>query len=290
MRGRSLSQQETSRSTCRTPTAASSGIRAGCGSHPFPGETLMFHARNPVTAVTFWKRCARLVRAFAAIAVIGSQSSVGTASAMPPAATAPGGPGTLSYFDLARKDCVGTVPHHDLEGLVHGGRWSPERRLVPDHRQHQRQVAPVHRDRRPHLHRPPGARHDLDGHGPRRERDGVPGHQHGQERRVQARHRLHHRPGPEHRAHEHQADAAAGGEVPGVRAVRRDRERQRRGRRGQRWRRQRRHRHLHGSPDRRLLRHEHHHQRGQPRLRPAGVRRPRRAVLARDERVRGYGQ
>ncbi len=34
-------------------------------------------------------------------------------------------------------------PQHDLQGLVHGRRRRPERRLLPDHRQHQRQVAPV---------------------------------------------------------------------------------------------------------------------------------------------------
>src|SRR6202011_1853954 len=30
-------------------------------------------------------------------------------AASAPAVTAPGGPGTMSYFDLARKDCVGTA-------------------------------------------------------------------------------------------------------------------------------------------------------------------------------------
>jgi glucoamylase len=43
-----------------------------------------------------------------AVAAAGPASAKSTAAAQP-AVTAPGGPGTMSYFDLARKDCVGTA-------------------------------------------------------------------------------------------------------------------------------------------------------------------------------------
>ena len=198
------------------------------------------------------------------LAAVGVPAVAGPVSA---ASSAPGGPGALSYFDLARKDCVGTSRTSSLQGLVHGGRRRAERRLVPHDRQHEREDAPVHRHGRPDVHRPPGAGHDVDGHGSRRRRDGVPGDEHGQERRLPTGDRLHHRPGPQHRAHEHQADpgaSRASSAVPGVRALRRDGERQRRRRPGQRWPGQRGDRHHDRSPDRGLLRHQHHHERRQP--------------------------
>ena len=43
-----------------------------------------------------------------AVAAAGPAEATSTAAALP-AVTAPGGPGTLSYFDLARKDCLGTA-------------------------------------------------------------------------------------------------------------------------------------------------------------------------------------
>src|SRR6202167_1810703 len=43
-----------------------------------------------------------------AVAAAGPGGATSTAKAEP-AQTAPGGPGTESYFDLARKDCVGTA-------------------------------------------------------------------------------------------------------------------------------------------------------------------------------------
>jgi glucoamylase len=46
-----------------------------------------------------------LCLALAAAAPAGAASSAATQ----PAVAAPGGPGTPSYFDLARKDCVGTA-------------------------------------------------------------------------------------------------------------------------------------------------------------------------------------
>jgi glucoamylase len=43
-----------------------------------------------------------------AVAAAGPASATSTAASAP-AVTAPGGPGTMSYFDLARKDCLGTA-------------------------------------------------------------------------------------------------------------------------------------------------------------------------------------
>jgi glucoamylase len=43
-----------------------------------------------------------------AVAAAGPAAAAGTAAAQP-AVTAPGGPGTMSFFDLARKDCLGTA-------------------------------------------------------------------------------------------------------------------------------------------------------------------------------------
>ena len=57
---------------------------------------------------------------------------------------------------------------HDLEGLVHGRERRPQRRLLPDGRQHERRDAAVRRHRRLDVHRPPDARHDLHGRGDRR--------------------------------------------------------------------------------------------------------------------------
>ena len=95
------------------------------------------------------------------------------------------GPGSLSHFDLARKDCVGTARNTTLEGLVHGRGRRAERRLLPDQRQHQRRDAPVRRHRRRDVHRPPDPRHDL--HGAARSTDrgaDVPGHRDREERHA----------------------------------------------------------------------------------------------------------
>ena len=61
-------------------------------------------------------------------------------------------------------------PQLDLEGLVHGRERRPQRRLLPDDRQHERRDAPVRRHRRLDVHRPPDARHDLRRRGDSRDR------------------------------------------------------------------------------------------------------------------------
>ncbi len=74
---------------------------------------------------------------------------------------------------------------HDLEGLVHGRGRHAQRRLLPDGRQHERRDAPVRRHRRLDVHRPAGARHDLQRRGGRRQRrHGLQGHGDREERRV----------------------------------------------------------------------------------------------------------
>ena len=59
-----------------------------------------------VYAVILAAGCALVMGAIPAAAATGTARSAGSA---PAAGTAPGGPGTESYFDLARKDCVGTA-------------------------------------------------------------------------------------------------------------------------------------------------------------------------------------
>ena len=61
------------------------------------------------------RRLRRLIPAAAALGTLclavaaAAPAGAASAAAAQPAAAAPGGPGTMSYFDLARKDCVGTA-------------------------------------------------------------------------------------------------------------------------------------------------------------------------------------
>ena len=70
-----------------------------------------------------------------------------------------------SRCPVALRPCAEGLPRHrsqhHVQGLVHGRRRRPERRLLPDRRQHEPRDAPVHRHRRLDLHRPPDPRHDL---------------------------------------------------------------------------------------------------------------------------------
>src|SRR3954470_11343172 len=119
---------------------------------------------------------------------------------------------------------------HDLEGVVHGRQRRAERRLLPNQRQHQRRDAAVPRQRRLELHRPADARHDLHGPGDGRPSADLPCHDDGQERALQDRHRLHHRPLAPDRAHPLEVRRAEGPAVRlrPVRPSRPDAQRQRR--------------------------------------------------------------
>ncbi|HET6875986.1 MAG TPA: glucodextranase DOMON-like domain-containing protein [Jatrophihabitans sp.] len=56
------------------------------------------------------RRTSKLALGAAALAALGLTSPAAqAAAAAPPSGSAPGAPGTLSHFDLARKDCVGTA-------------------------------------------------------------------------------------------------------------------------------------------------------------------------------------
>ena len=179
---------------------------------------------------------------------------------------------------------------HDVEGLVHGRGRRPQRRLLPDDRQHERRDAPVHGHRRVDVHGSPGARHDLLGRGAARQRrHGLSRDDHREEREVHDRDPVRHRSGAKHRAHAREA-LPRGRRLPPVRPLRPDRERQRRGWDGERRRRLRDGRHLGGPPGARLLRHRDLDERGEPRLRTAGLRRGRRGAERGDERARGRAE
>ena len=181
-------------------------------------------------------------------------------------------------------------PQLDLEGLVHGRERRPQRRLLPDDRQHERRDAAVRRHRRLDVHRPPDARHDLRRRGDSRDgRHGLPGDRDGEERQVQDRDGVPHRSGPEHGADAGPDRSQAGG-LPALRALRPDGERQRRRRRRQRRRRLGDDRPFGGPPGARRLRPDHGDERGQPRLRPAGVRGARRHPDRGHERLRRRGE
>ena len=87
-----------------------------------------------------------------------------------------------------------------LEGLVHGCERRPQRRLLPDDRQHERRDAPVRRHRRLDLHGPADAGHDVQRGGSARSGGaGLQDHGTGEERQVPDRDRVHHRPEPQRR-------------------------------------------------------------------------------------------
>ena len=149
--------------------------------------------------------------------VAGAALMAGLAVAAP-AATAP--PRRRDRRDGARRARRGVVlrPGQEglrghgggpgIQGLVHRGRRGALRRLRADDRQHRREHAAVHRDRRGHVHRPADPGHDL--HGRRRpHRHGLHRDLHRRQARLPAGHHLHHRPGERHRPDEHQAAGPA---------------------------------------------------------------------------------
>src|SRR5712691_2523948 len=58
-----------------------------------------------------WRQILRLsaVAMLTLVFLMAAQASALARAASPPTGTAPGGPGTLSHFDLSRKDCLGTA-------------------------------------------------------------------------------------------------------------------------------------------------------------------------------------
>ena len=182
-------------------------------------------------------------------------------------------------------------PQHDLEGLVHGRERRPQRRLLPDDRQHERRDAPVRRHRRRHLHRPADARHDLRPSSAIHDSGGMACKVTATAKRGTYRiaTEVHHRSRPEHGAHARQLQAEAR-RLPAVRALRPDGERQRRRRPGERRRRPGDDRRLDRPSRPRRLRSGHRDERGEPRLRAAGLRRPRRPVHRGIERLRRRGE
>ena len=138
-------------------------------------------------------------------AAIPAASAATTAGA---AAAAPGAPGAPSYFDLARKDCVGTAATQGskvwytvadgvlsdvYEPTIDNTNVSTLQYVVTDG---------------VHVHRPADPGHDL--HGRRRsDRHGLHRHLDRRQARLPAGHHLHHRPGQRHRADEHPAAGPA---------------------------------------------------------------------------------
>ena len=202
----------------------------------------------------------------------------------------PGRPGRALALRPRAQGLPRYRPQQDLEGLVHGRERRPQRRLLPDGRQHQRRDPPVRRHRRLHVHRPADAGHDLRGGGASRlRRHGV--HRDGdcEERQVSDRDRLRDRSRRQHRGHERQVPAGDR-RTPAVRALRPDGERQRGRRRGERRRRPGHDRRFDGRSRARCLRSGHRNERGEPRLRAARLRSARRPVLGGHERLRGRGE
>ena len=118
----------------------------------------------------------------------------------PPTAAAPGScvragrAGALSHFDLARKDCLGTARNtkskvwYTVAGGVLSDVYSPT--IDNTNVETLQYVVTDGGD----VHRPADPRHDVHGEVDRRQRDGLPRHQHREERQVPAGHRLRHRP------------------------------------------------------------------------------------------------
>ena len=233
-------------------------------------------------------RLAGLALAAATCVVLLVASGAGTA----PLSDSPGRAGRAVPLRPRPQGLPRHGTQHDVEGVVHGCRRRAERRLLPDDRQHERRDPPVRRHRRIDVHGSPDEGHDLDGPRARQQRHGLQSHEHAGEREVPNRHRLRGRP---RRQRDPDEGRLRGGqeeeqEAEPLRPLRSDGERQRR-----RWRRERRrrlghHGHLHRPHDPRRLRPEHDDERGQPRLRPAGLRRPRRPVRRVDQRLRRDGE
>ena len=231
----------------------------------------------------------RFVRVLATLATAGAMlplaaASAGAATAGPSSpgraqagagSVAPGAPGSMSYFDLARKDCVGTATGtaskvwYTVAGGVLSDTYEPTidntnvstlQYVVTDGSTFTDLQT---RDMSYTVSADPD-RHGLHGDG-----DRCPA-------RLPADHHVHHRPRPRHRAHAHAAERRTrlrdqGGRAAPVRAAGRPRERERRRRYPERRGQQRRRHDLGRIRDPGRLQHEHGHRRHQPDLRGADL-------------------
>ena len=201
-------------------------------------------------------------------------------------AGAPGWPGALSHFDLARKDCLGTARNTTSKVwyTVANGVLSDVYYPTIDN---------TNVETLQYVVTDGSTFTDLQTRDmtyaveaiPETRRHGLPGHRDGEERQVQDRDRLPDGSRPEHGADAAQARSEAA-RLPALRALRPDRERQRRRRRGQRRRGLGGDRRFDRAACARRLRPDHGDERGEPRLRAAGPRGARRHADRGDERLR----
>ena len=236
------------------------------------------------------RRPAVIALAAATCVVLGVASGAGSASL----SDAPGGPGALSHFDLARKDCLGTARNTTSKVwfTVAGGVLSDVYYPTVDNTNVETLQYVVTDGSTFTDLQTQG--YDLDGPGVGRERNDLRGHEHACQRPLPDRHRLRRRSALERVADEGRVQGRQEGEEVGqptpLPPLRPDRERQRRWGSRERRRRLGDDRHVDRAPDPGRLRPEHGDERSQPRLRPTGLRRTRRAVRRDDERLRRDGQ
>src|SRR2546423_15510233 len=83
----------------------------------------------------------------------GAAAAVGRTGAASPAGVAPGAPGAASYFDLARKDCVGTAARRRAKGWYTGAGGGVAGTHVADPHNNQLRTPPENRHQRAHVTR-----------------------------------------------------------------------------------------------------------------------------------------
>ena len=122
---------------------------------------------------------ARFAIALLVVCGCGVGIAASVAGAQSPGGSAPGGPGTTAYMDVARKDCFGTARNTTSKVwfTVADGVLSDV--FSPTIENTQREHGAVRRHRRQDVRRPAAARHDLLGQLAGPQRHGVPGHKHG---------------------------------------------------------------------------------------------------------------
>ena len=139
------------------------------------------------------------MRFVAAVAIAAAVLAAGAPGALT-ASAAPDGPGSLSHFDLARKDCLGTarnttskVWYTVADGVLSDVYYPTADTTNVETLQYVVTDGSTFTDLQTRDT-------TYDGPGARPRRDGVPCDEHGEERPLPHRHRLPHRPGPRHGA------------------------------------------------------------------------------------------